>query len=280
MSWKTNLTTNAPTGLTVTPVNANTVTLNWIRPADGISEYQKVKRFVIYRSTTNPIDITNANNILTILWNDATTFTDNTLDGTSNYFYTVTALNRLQHGMPLNLKDFFVSYNIEKKLKLNWQTTNEVNVLHFEIEKSSDASINFKNYAIVKAKNETVNDYQHNYVWQPNEKENWFRLRMVDKDGSYKYSPIINAQNKTYSSSLIVKNNAIKQGENLIINFGDYNTEVNYKIITIAGKQLFTGICKVNNGNGLLNSTNLSKGMYVIQLQAVNQQSSALIWVY
>lgn len=291
MSWKTSLTTNAPTGLTVTPVNANTVTLNWIRPADGISEYQKVKRFVVYRSTTNPIDINNANNILTILWNDATTFTDNTLDGTSTYFYTVTALNRLQHesvqsaaasstGMPLNLKDFFVTNSIENKVNLNWQTTNEVNVLHFEVEKSSNTLGDFKTYTIVKAKNELVNDYYVDYTWQTTEKESWFRLRMVDKDGSYKYSSILNVQNKTFSPSLVIKNTAIKQGENLIINFGDYNKEASYNILTLAGKQVLNGKCKFNQGNGLLSSINLNKGMYVIRLQAVSQQSATIIWVY
>lgn len=291
MSWKSTFTTNPPTNLTVLPINATTVNLSWTRPIDGVSEYEKVKRFAIYRSTINPVDITNANNLLTVLWNDGTTFTDNTLDGISLYYYVVTSLNRLQNestpsnaansqGLPLTLKDFYVSNNLEGKLKLNWQTINEYNVSHFEIEKSSNTNNEFKATAITKAKNESINDYSYNYSWLKNEKETWFRLKMMDKDGSFKYSPVVFAKNNLYIPEILVRNNFIRAGETINIKFGDFNTELQYSIITIQGKIVQTGKSLISNGNGIINTNKLHKGLHIIKVKSGKYVASTKLMVH
>jgi hypothetical protein len=68
-----------------------------MKPAFTANELDKAKRFVIYRSTTETIDITDANNIVAITPNDTNSYRDKTIEANTIYFYTVTALDRFQN---------------------------------------------------------------------------------------------------------------------------------------------------------------------------------------
>jgi uncharacterized lipoprotein YddW (UPF0748 family) len=97
MSWKDNVAPLPATSLNAVSSGLNSINLNWTKPADVTNELNKVKRFAIYRSTNSTVDISNANNLLAITWNDTTAYTDLTAVQGSNYYYVVTALDRLQN---------------------------------------------------------------------------------------------------------------------------------------------------------------------------------------
>jgi hypothetical protein len=97
MIWKDNVAPLPATLLNAVSSGVNSITLNWTKPADVTNELNKVKRFAIYRSNNPTVDISNANNLLAITWNDTTAFTDLTAVQGSNYYYVVTALDRLQN---------------------------------------------------------------------------------------------------------------------------------------------------------------------------------------
>ena len=97
MSWKDNVAPLPATSLNAVASGLNAITLNWTKPASVSNELDNVKRFAIYRSTTSTVDISNANNLLAITWNDTTAYTDLTAMQGSNYYYVVTALDRLQN---------------------------------------------------------------------------------------------------------------------------------------------------------------------------------------
>ena len=97
MSWKDNVAPLPATSLNAVASGLNAITLNWTKPASVSNELDNVKRFAIYRSTTTTVDISNANNLLAITWNDTTAYTDLTAVQGSNYYYVVTALDRLQN---------------------------------------------------------------------------------------------------------------------------------------------------------------------------------------
>ena len=97
MSWKDNVAPLPATSLNAVASGLNAITLNWTKPASVSNELDNVKRFAIYRSTTSTVDISNANNLLAITWNDTTAYTDLTAVQGSNYYYVVTALDRLQN---------------------------------------------------------------------------------------------------------------------------------------------------------------------------------------
>ncbi len=97
MLWKDNVAPSPATSLNAVSSGLNSITLNWTKPADVTNELNKVKRFAIYRSTNSTVDISNANNLLAITWNDTTAYTDVTAMQGSNYYYVVTALDRLHN---------------------------------------------------------------------------------------------------------------------------------------------------------------------------------------
>jgi len=78
---------------------------------------------------------------------------------------------------------------IEKKASLYWTATNEKDLSMYEIEKSNDGA-NFYKSGTVKAKN--MNDVYYNYTDPVNVTGIvYYRLKMIDANGLFKYSPVI-----------------------------------------------------------------------------------------
>ncbi|MEJ7691990.1 family 10 glycosylhydrolase [Daejeonella sp.] len=93
MPWKDNVAPAAPDSLGLTK-SSGSVVLSWNRPAAASSEFDKAKRFAVYRSNSPVIDKENVNNLIGITNQDEDTFTDNSVAG-GTYYYTVTSLDRL-----------------------------------------------------------------------------------------------------------------------------------------------------------------------------------------
>ena len=94
-------------------------------------------------------------------------------------------------GMPLTLNAFTGSV-VNGKANLTWATTNEINVDGFDIEKSTN-NRDFSSIGFVKANNSTENNY--NFTTELSG-VSYYRLKMTDKDGSFKYSKTISLNNK------------------------------------------------------------------------------------
>ncbi len=92
--------------------------------------------------------------------------------------------------LPLNLISFNATKsNDNKKVNLQWVTTNEINVSHFELQRS-DNGINYSPLARIQARNDPSGG---TYTWQdvsPLFKINYYRLRMIDIDSSFKFSGV------------------------------------------------------------------------------------------
>ena len=114
--------------------------------------------------------------------------------------------------LPVTLKSFAVSLQNNKPL-LAWVTTNEVNMNKYVIERSTDAK-NFTAVTSIAAKNKAgENSYSYTDISSLNGTV-WYRIKMVDNDGSYTYS---NAQPVSVKGilQLIIKGNPVVS--NLVI---------------------------------------------------------------
>ncbi len=94
--------------------------------------------------------------------------------------------------LPLTL----LSFNAIKQqndVLTEWQTTSEINVSHFELERSTNG-VNFISIANINATNSsTINNYRFtdvNVMLNNPGKQYYYRLKMVDKDGQFKYSNV------------------------------------------------------------------------------------------
>lgn len=94
MAWKDSIAPQAPDSLRLAKTSGSII-LSWNKPAATSSEFDKAKRFAVYRSISPVIDKENANNLIGITNQDEDTFTDNSAAAGSIYYYTVTSLDRL-----------------------------------------------------------------------------------------------------------------------------------------------------------------------------------------
>lgn len=107
MPWRDSVPPEAPSSLRAIKYNNDSIVLSWTRPPTTIHELDKAKRFVIYRSNTPAIDITNGNNIIAITNIDTATFVDRSLLGDTSYYYTITAIDRFHNeSIPSNISDY------------------------------------------------------------------------------------------------------------------------------------------------------------------------------
>lgn len=123
--------------------------------------------------------------------------------------------------LPITLKEFTAKATDKQAVQLNWLTIQENNFQHFEVERSQNA-LTFEPLGMVEA---TGNQNTANaYTWldeKPYKGINYYRLRMVDKNGAFTFSPTIAVRIEAAASSLAnigIYPNPIKTGEKLHIN--------------------------------------------------------------
>ena len=109
-------------------------------------------------------------------------------------YATPDAATTVQVALPISLLSFDARKSVdEKKSELVWVTTFEQQVARFEIQRSADG-INFSKIGVVNALNVATGS---NYKWQdmaPLKGLNYYRLQIVDVDGSSQKSPIKTVQ--------------------------------------------------------------------------------------
>ncbi len=94
-----------------------------------------------------------------------------------------------QGPLPVNLLWFTVTKFNGKQALLNWKTAQEINSAHFQIERSNDALI-FNAIGSVQAAGNSSTGIVYNFTdQQPANGLNYYRLKQVDIDGKFVYTP-------------------------------------------------------------------------------------------
>ncbi len=99
MPWKDDTPPMDPFNLKATLLGPENVLLTWESP-DTTLEQTDVVRYNIYRSTETPVDIFSAKNLIHITAKPDTFYIDETVNIDQNYFYVVTAMDRVNNESP------------------------------------------------------------------------------------------------------------------------------------------------------------------------------------
>jgi hypothetical protein len=98
-----------------------------------------------------------------------------------------------QNPLPVTLSSFTAkaeSAELNKSVVLKWSTTQETNSDRFDIQRSSDAKEwNTIGEMLTGKESSELKNYQFTDS-APNNNTNYYRLKMIDKDGTYAYSRI------------------------------------------------------------------------------------------
>ncbi|UAY53163.1 choice-of-anchor Q domain-containing protein [Ferruginibacter albus] len=103
--------------------------------------------------------------------------------------------------LPVTLINFTGNATKDQTSELHWQTTSEVNTSYFVIERSIDA----KNFVTIETINAVgLGNNKYDYIDSKTLQSAYYRLRIVDKNGTVKYSNIIYMSFNTLASSITV----------------------------------------------------------------------------
>ena len=93
--------------------------------------------------------------------------------------------------LPLTWLDFTAQADGEYTSLLDWSTADELNNSHFEIQRANDAGQAFRTIGRVEA--DEVTAAVHHYTFtdvNARPGKNYYRLKQIDHDGRYQYSPL------------------------------------------------------------------------------------------
>ncbi len=164
------------------------------------------------------------------------------------------------------------------KVKLTWQTLSETDANRFEIERSLNGR-EFTYVGKVEAKGNTTSLSSYAFydnLAQLNGKV-YYRLKSVDKDGSFTYSDQTSVLIKTEKQLVLsVYPNPTKAGQNIALNITALkNQTLHYSLVNNLGKIVLSNAVSVNEGVNKLNikSANLPAGVYHLTTLTENKQS-------
>ena len=192
-----------------------------------------------------------------------------TVTGTIPATGTITALAvaSITTALPVTLIDFSVQKQTSgsegRSSLLKWATSSETNSAYFAIERSMSGK-NWSEIGKVSSTGESA--VQATYTFednQPNSGDNLYRLRMVDKDGSFAYSRIQSVQFD--EDDLSVYPNPV--AERLFIR--DYSNVKAVTVTNLEQRNVFNSD-SFSNGNGFIDLKNLPYGIYIVKISRKN----------
>ncbi len=174
--------------------------------------------------------------------------------------------------VPLNLLTFTGKAGADNVNHLYWQTTEEVNTSYFEIEYSTDAA-NFTKVGTITARGNASTTTDYSTAHSPIAKAGlyYYRLKMVDKDGSFRYSEIIVLKPTAGSFELQqIKPNPFTSQVQVVIT-GTKNNSLQVNMLDVHGRLIKTQKETIAQGSNTItinNLSSLSKGIYFLEIIA------------
>lgn len=161
--------------------------------------------------------------------------------------------------LPVNLVSF-EAMKQNKKVLLQWKTENELNADKYIVERSVDG-FNYMEIGTVLAFNNGNTNYYSLQDIQPGQGINFYRLKMIDKDGTFRYSPVRKVDFSNAGYDITVYPNPVTNEKLFISSSGNLNKAA---LFDATGKIIRTFLLK-----GLSNSLDLSgiaKGVYQLRI--------------
>lgn len=171
--------------------------------------------------------------------------------------------------LPLTLLSFSGNY-ANNQVNLFWTTTEEKDVSHFEIERSTDGTL-FTSIGNVPVQNTTAAEHHYSYVVNAVlQAAVYFRLKIVDIDGKYEYSRVLMIK-PTAQNNAAIKALPNPFARQLYLQYhASQASRINMRIMNASGILVYQRLLPVMPGENLLpvkESTTWASGHYFIRIQ-------------
>jgi hypothetical protein len=178
--------------------------------------------------------------------------------GLSNVVFSTATLGSSGVALPVTLSRFWPEVDNCKAL-LQWTTAMEQNSRHFEVQHSVDG-LQFTSVGIVAASRTSSTERQYSFGLKLTNTNNYFRLLMVDRDGSSTLSQIITIRRNCTSGSITVYPNPARS--NITITGLTGVNQVQF--IDAVGRPV--RIVRTTGSTENLDISELSAGSYVLRI--------------
>jgi hypothetical protein len=177
--------------------------------------------------------------------------------------------------LPLTLLDFSASLNSQGQALLNWKTTEEIDVSHFDILKSPDA-VHFDSVGRVAAYNISSNINQYSFIDAGvSSSAVFYRLKMVDINGHYRLSPVAELRNDANTIQLL--KNPVTQTLQLV--HPAFRTTATAFIYDINGTLWSSKAINGNAGSSTIDIRTLPSGTYLLKINDGNNRAYTIRFI-
>jgi hypothetical protein len=172
--------------------------------------------------------------------------------------------------LPVTLLDFFATVKSDHSVLLQWQTAQEENSNYFDVQRSATGS----DYTFIGRMTAAGNSsLVKNYAFPdetPLAGTNYYRLKMVDLDGEYKYSNVVVVTGTTDESDLEILGNPFTDQVKIKINQSK-ESNVTLTLIDMSGRiykrQSYDALAG-ENFLGLYPTSSIPAGSYLLNIQS------------
>lgn len=172
--------------------------------------------------------------------------------------------------LPIKLA-YFNGYRQKNTAVLLWEAATEVNAKQYEIEQQNLETGSWMKKVIVPAKESSPATYKaEDLPVFYNQSFANYRLRMVDKDGKAAYSQVVKISFANEESGLILMRNPVGNSLQFVVNGLNNNEKAEAAIIDLNGRKLNRSVIS-GGGNQQINTSTLSGGIYILQVQVGNE---------
>ena len=175
----------------------------------------------------------------------------------------MTGANCFDIALPLKLSSFGARVN-NCNVNLNWVSESETDFKNYKIESSTDGQ-NFKAIATISPLQNNISSVQQ-YSYQdksPQQGKVYYRLKMINIDGSFGYSNTVVMNLDCNKSSVVVYPNPVSDMLNVnVTNSDDNATTAN--LFDPDGRMAYTK--KLMSGTNLIDMKKFPKGLYLLEL--------------
>lgn len=254
-----------PTGLT-TGTNAI-----WIGTQGSIASERNNARFNCNTAIAGGANLNTAAGVRAATNNQAFWDAEFAASGAATSYPLPSNCNFFNVLLPVNLLSFQAKNNLSN-VEVQWQVNNQLNVSHYEVERSFDNK-NFDKIGTIAAKTGTgIIGYSYADVESLNNSAPiiYYRLKLVDIDAKFTYSQIVSIRNKK-GSSLVVDNLSNPVKNNLTFTLASKNagtlqiqlTDANGRVLAARSLQVTAGS---NTTINMPETAAFAQGMYLLKI--------------
>lgn len=166
--------------------------------------------------------------------------------------------------LPVELATFSATPGLQHSVSLKWTTLSETNNEGFEIQRSYDAQDwEYVDFVAGQGTSHTAVDYEYQDHFPFAAQQIYYRLKQMDQDSVFEYSPVINVPlNGDSSPNLKIYPNPTVETLNIVSQAG-MGTLFNTTGQPLRTQQLQTGTTNIN-------ISDLPAGTYILQLELEN----------